>query len=183
MKILLTLIALLVATTAQAQITTVAHGGTGASTAAQARVNLNVPTQAVQTTDDTTSSLTLHNSATLTFAVGASQTWAFDVYAYVTSSTATGDKLAVSVPTGSTLVATAIETGSSAAVTNTEVLTTSATLGTSFVTASPLAGVVRIHGSVITSSTAGNVTVGFAKVTSGTATFKAGSCITYTRIK
>ena len=181
MKYLALFLTLVLSTTVQAQTVTIAHGGTSATTAAQARINLGLPSILVQATDDTTSSLTAHSSP-LTFSAAKNSTYTFDMYGYFTSSSNAGIKAAVAVPSGATLVATAIETGTTASDTHTEAFTASGTLGAAFTQGTSLNGVFHIHGVVTTASTANSVTLQFAKVTSGTATLKAGSYIKWTKV-
>ena len=182
MRTLLAFLILALAGTAEAQIVTVSHGGTGASTAAQARINLGLPAETLLAADTAITALTATGTP-LQFAAAKNSTYTFDVYGYATSSSNAGAKLAISVPSGSTLTAMAVETGTTASDTHTEVFTAGGTLGAAFVQGTSLNGVFHIHGSVITNSTAGNVILQAAKVTSGTVTVKAGAYINYTKVQ
>lgn len=127
------------------------------------------------TSNFTATSLTAVDVTNLALAIPASQTWSFDFYMNG-AGTAAGMKLAVTVPSGATLEAQAWAATTGVTVTRVERITTSGTLTTMIpLSNSGFDGPMLIHGICVNSSTAGNIQVQAAKVTSGTLTIYANS--------
>ena len=147
---------------------TLATPPTGGSSTANARV----------TADRTTTSLTAVNATDMVFAIPASETWTFEFNLRVGSSSTAGIKLAITVPSGATFMATGLGNAASATAFTSEILSASGTLGVTYQLVNGQNGVVRITGTVVNGANAGNVQLQFAKVTSGTATVAANSYLT-----
>lgn len=132
--------------------------------------------------DTSTTGQTLVGSP-LQFAVGANQTWQFQISVYDSSSSAAGDEFGWLLPSSGTVVSLGIGQANATAATAAifDIITASATAGT----ASNTAGGYSLYtasGTVTTGATAGNVVFEFLKVTSGKAILKAGSVLVARRI-
>ena len=119
----------------------------------------------------------------LRFPIAASEKWTFRIDGACNSSEAThGIEMAVDVPAGATLAANSIGCSTSATDFVWSTYSTDNALGTAFqkyATAEPFS----LWGTVTNSTTAGFVVLSVGKVTSGTATVKAGTYIVATRVQ
>ncbi len=131
--------------------------------------------------DSSTTGQTLTNSG-LSFAVGTSQTWQFEVCVYDSSSSTAGIEFGYALPTGATIVSMGEGFTTGATAVGADIITASATSGVAVATAAGYS-LYRASGIITTDGThAGNAVFQYLKVTSGTAILKAGSYIIFRRI-
>ncbi len=130
----------------------------------------------------TTSSTTAVNT-NLAFPIAANEVWVVRVDLTASKATSsTGLKLAVGAPTGCTVAGFAQLGGATLAAPLVPSLVTAInTLGTTFATGIGIQVAGTMSFRVTNSSTAGNITLQFATVTSNTATIYAGSSISANR--
>lgn len=135
----------------------------------------------VLTSDDTTTSATLINTP-LSISIAANEVRQFESVLYVNTDSATGMKVAITVPSGATIIA-AVD-GNTTAVTafKTDRITATATASAALCTTAAGVGRILIHGTVRNGATAGNIVIQFETVTSGKVTIKANSTLKGTKI-
>ena len=129
--------------------------------------------QSYLTADATTTSTAAVNVTGLSFPVGGNEAWTFEFNLRIGSSSTAGMKVALTFPSGATLLATAIGATSGVTAQSTDLMSASGTLGLAFNTFNGQTGVLRITGCITTGSTPGIVQLQQAKVTSGTSTVAA----------
>lgn len=131
-------------------------------------------------TSDFNTSSTTAVSTNLTFAIGANETWTVTFTGLCSKATSsTGLKFAIGAPTGC-VVSGFVDSRSNVITTNqTYVVNAINTLGTALGTAIALVIPFTIEISLVNSTTAGNITLQLATVTSNIATVYAGSKMTY----
>ena len=132
---------------------------------------------AMALTSDANTSNTTATDTNLTFAAAANTTYTIIISGTASkASTTTGLKLEIGAPTGTTIKGQQQQGGAagSTAMTN-SFITAINTLGSTFATGAGVEVPFRIEATITTSSTAGNILLRFATVTSNTATIYAGS--------
>lgn len=134
------------------------------------------------TADDTTTA-TAATATHLSIAVGAYQKWHVYGVLYVNTDSATGAKIAIDVPTSSTLIGEANGQTTSVTATKYDRISADATLGTAYCTAAASTGAIWYDAYVAVAGTAGNIIIDFATVTSGKVTIKAGTSFTAQRLQ
>lgn len=119
-----------------------------------------LPTIVRKTADESvTSSATLQDDDELLFAVGASETWAFEFYIFFTAH-ADGDlDLAISVPSGATVIY-----GNASDTSNTVRTSSGGELFVAGITG--VNATVLVYGTIVNSTTAGDVQLRWAQSTS-----------------
>lgn len=122
------------------------------------------------------------SSNKLQFQIGDSEVWSFEFNLRTGSSSAAGLKFAITFPSGGTMLAQAVGTTTGVTVFSSDIMTASGTLGIAYNTVNAQTGNLRITGVLVNGSTDGNVTLQFAKVTSGTATVAANAYLNARRI-
>lgn len=138
----------------------------------------------VTTSDYTNSTTSLSNISGLSFSVASSSTYYFSVIGNMASSSASGVRFGISVPSGSTVVYWMIANNS--ATNNIQSKAESYSGGEIVQTVSASAGTrlgFQISGTIVTSGTAGTVNIqGKAAGGSTTATIYSGSLISYKKL-
>ena len=140
-----------------------------------------VADEQVRLTADTATTGQALIGSPLQFAVGANQTWAFQISVYDSSSSAAGDEFGWLLPSSGTVVSTGWAQTTGATAGTFDIIKASATAGVANATAGGYA-VYTASGTITTGATAGAIVFQFLKVTSGTAILKAGSVLTARRI-
>lgn len=161
------------------------HNGTawvqtgGQFTASQ---NSRLPGDAT-TTSTTAVDVADASSNKLRFAIGDSEVWSFEFNLGTGKNSGTaGIKLAITFPSGATMLAENVATTTGVGVFTADKMTASGTLGIAINTVAADTGVARITGVVVNGSTDGFVTLQFATVTSQTAKVLANSYMTARRV-
>lgn len=132
--------------------------------------------------DTATTSASAGNVTDMLFAIGASQTWEYEFHVFCTSSAAGGIKLATTVPTSATFIATAHGMNTGSTTFRTDQMAVSGTL-TGIYLAGALTGWVKITGLIVNSTNAGNVQLQSASGDgAATATVKTNSIVKARRI-
>jgi hypothetical protein len=138
------------------------------------------------TGDITTTGQALADVTGLSFPVGANEVWQFEVYARVGSSSAAGCSYGFTFPVGATLEAITLGSLASANAMLTDRITATNTAGavynTGAVTTAANCAILQARGVVVNGATAGTVQFKHLKVTSGTSTVYANSCVVARRI-
>lgn len=131
------------------------------------------------TGNQTTTNLTFTAITDLTVAITTNTTYSFTAVVLTGSSSSAGIKLGVDIPASSTAISfTFIGSTTGITVFSVDESTTDAGLSTvAFNTVNNQTGQTVIKGIFTTAGTGGNINIGFAKVTSGTATIRTGSFI------
>jgi len=158
-------------------------GATGVTgvTGVTGATGTNNTTYAYMTSQQQTTNLTYTDITALSIALDANSTYIVEVNLFVTGA-ANGSQYGMIWPTGSTVELNAWGNTTSGTASSITAFTTSGALsGLNYHLAATAGGQLRVIGYVATSSTAGNLKMGFAKVTSGTATIKAGSWMRVTK--
>jgi hypothetical protein len=140
-----------------------------------------------RTSSDVTNNTTsLADVTGLSFAIGASEVWAFEVNCRIGSSSAPGAAYGFTVPTGATIEAICFGTAGTATAFLTDRISAGATAGATFntagITTAAACAILRITGVVANGVNAGTVQFQQKKVTSGTATVYANSTLTAWRV-
>lgn len=138
---------------------------------------------ALETKDTSTTGQSLVGTQ-LQFAIPASQTWAFEIVVFDSSSISTGLKAGFAIPTSATIASYGRGQTTGVTAFTSDVILAGATAGVAFstvATGATYSGYVA-NGTVTSSTTAGNVIFEFLKATSGTAIIKAGSYLIAWRI-
>jgi parallel beta-helix repeat protein len=131
----------------------------------------------VADSDVTTTGQSLTDITGLSIPIPASQIWSFEALIDMNSSTgANGIQFAVNVPTSATIEWSQVGTTTGVTATNSARSSSVNTANTAICTYAG-DGVVRIHGTVVNSTSAGLIQIRFLKVTSGTARIYKGSYI------
>jgi hypothetical protein len=138
----------------------------------------------VTTADATTTGQALANVAGLTFATAANSTYEFEAVLLATvSAVTTGVKYGVNHSgAGATLAAQIIGSSTSTAMQGEQLAALNTATALAYLTTSAMSGAVRIKGILKTGANAGNLTIQFLKVTSGTATVKINSFLKVLKI-
>jgi len=132
---------------------------------------------------DFTTSSTTAVSTNLSFAIAANEAYVVTITGTASKATTnTGLKLAIGAPTGCTISGEQYGSLATLAAFQTPSLITAInTLGTTFATGIGIQVTFRLEFRVINGSTAGNITLQCATVTSNVATIYAGTRMTYTK--
>ncbi len=108
------------------------------------------------------SSTTLVSDTHFLFTIGASEVWAFDIYAPITMGVTGQIKIAITNPVGATLELNGLLAGAgTAAYGNTQTTATGVALSTILTS-----GMLHVHGTVVNSTTAGTVQFQWAQAAS-----------------
>ncbi len=129
----------------------------------------------------TTTSQALGDSG-LSFPVIANEVCEFEFTLRIGSTGTAGMKLALTFPNGATLTAVVRANSNSVTALIADLITASATSGATIMTIASQNGTATIRGCIVNGVNAGNVSLQFLKVTSGTATIAANSFVTAKRI-
>lgn len=163
---------------------TVADGGTGASTALAARINLGTA-DAYNTADQTTAAGVDTTITSITFATAASETWSFECYLTGQVSGAGGAKFTVvysNVPSASNVTAVGSNTGTNTLTRGITIATTPAQTGTMWAFATTETNAI-ISGCFTNGASANTVTIKVKPVNGAqTVTIRNNSYLTARRI-
>ena len=141
----------------------------------------NVPTIAYLGSDFTTTSTTAV-STNLSIAVAANTAYRIMISGSASKATSsTGMKISISAPTGTTIKATASLGSNAISTIVNSFITAINTLGSTFATGVGVEVPFRVEGILVTGSTAGNIVLQGATVTSNTATIYANTLMTLTK--
>jgi hypothetical protein len=150
------------------------------STAQQTALDAKVTGGAVYLTSNFTTTNTTATNTNLTFSIAANEKFIVDIEGTCSKAiSTTGLKFAIAAPAGCTISGVQYGGGATLVAPVPSVISAINTLGATLATGIGVTVPFRIHITVINSSTAGNITLQCASVTSNTATVYAGASMVY----